>query len=94
MMHARLAETGFSAAKATCASTGSVKAKISLSLACTLTTSLRPGRMQQQSMDLFFTSLASLSIKDLGRFITILSMRVALNDDGGYTFIQEEALPI
>uniref|UniRef100_A0AAV1UM55 Uncharacterized protein n=1 Tax=Peronospora matthiolae TaxID=2874970 RepID=A0AAV1UM55_9STRA len=34
--------------------------------------------------DRLFGSLASLPIKDLGRFSKFLKMRKELNDDGGY----------
>ena len=44
------------------------------------------------AVDRFFTSLASLSIKDFGRVSKFLGMRVTLNGDGGYTLDQEKAI--
>lgn len=41
------------------------------------------------AFDRFFYSLASLSI---GLFSKFLGMRVTFNDDGGYSFDQEEAI--
>ena len=46
----------------------------------------------EAAVDRFFTSLASLLIKDLGRVSKFLGIGVTLDDDGGYTLDQEEAI--
>lgn len=44
------------------------------------------------AVDRFFTSLGSLSIKDLGAVIKFLGMRVEIDNDGGYIIDQENAI--
>uniref|UniRef100_A0AAV1TB36 Reverse transcriptase Ty1/copia-type domain-containing protein n=1 Tax=Peronospora matthiolae TaxID=2874970 RepID=A0AAV1TB36_9STRA len=44
------------------------------------------------AVERFFASLASLSIKDLGRVSKLLGMRVTHNGQNGYTLDQEEAI--
>uniref|UniRef100_A0AAV1USB9 Reverse transcriptase Ty1/copia-type domain-containing protein n=1 Tax=Peronospora matthiolae TaxID=2874970 RepID=A0AAV1USB9_9STRA len=44
------------------------------------------------AVERFFDSLASLSIKDLGRVNKFLGMRVTHNGQNGYTLDQEEAI--
>uniref|UniRef100_A0AAV1U5R0 Retroviral polymerase SH3-like domain-containing protein n=1 Tax=Peronospora matthiolae TaxID=2874970 RepID=A0AAV1U5R0_9STRA len=82
----------FGAAKATFASIESETVRISSSsLECTTMTSLAAGT-SAAAIYCFFGSLASLSIKDLGRASKFIGMRVQLSDDGGYRLDWDEAI--
>ena len=60
-------------------------------MACTLTIFLATGT-NAAAIRQFFSSLASLAVKDLGRVNKCFGMRAALNVDGDYSLDQEKAI--